>query len=73
MKRIITSLVLCLYAVIMPASVTLDGVNYDINQSNKTAKVVKSECSGDLEIPEHINVDGVDYEVTEKIVGPYTT
>ncbi len=65
MKRIITSLVLCLYAVIMPASVTIDGVNYDINQSNKTAKVIKSECSGDLEIPEHINVDGVDYEVTE--------
>lgn len=65
MKRIITSLVVCMSAVWTLASVEVGGINYDINTSNNTATVIKSDFSGDLIIPESISVDGNEYTVIE--------
>ena len=65
MKKIFLLLVLSIFAIIAKASVTLNGINYNINSSLCTAVVIKSNYEGDLEIPETINVDGVNYEVTE--------
>ena len=65
MKRIFTLLIVCLFAGIVSASVEFGGVNYNLNSSTCTATIVITEYSGDLVIPESINVDGVDYEVTE--------
>lgn len=65
MKRILTSLILCLFVGSVSASVEFGGVNYNLNSSNYTATIVKTEYSGDLVIPESINIDGVSYEVTE--------
>lgn len=64
MKKVFLLLVLSIFAIIAKASVTLNGINYNINSSLCTAVVIKSNYEGDLEIPETINVDGVDYEVT---------
>lgn len=65
MKRILISIIVCIFTVITSSSVELGGINYTINTSNNTATVIKSEVSGDLVIPENIKVDGVDYEVIE--------
>lgn len=65
MKRLLISLILCIFTVIASASVEFGGINYNINTSNNTATVINSNVTGELMIPEKINVDGVDYEVTE--------
>jgi len=65
MKRIFTSLAVCMSAVLALASVEVDGINYNINTSNNTATVIQSEFSGDLVIPESISVDGNEYTVIE--------
>lgn len=65
MKRFLISLIVCIFTVIASASVEFGGINYNINTSNNTATVIKSNVSGELTIPEHISVDGIDYEVTE--------
>ena len=65
MKRIFISLLVCLFTDIVSASVELGGINYNLDTSTYTATIVDTDFSGDLIIPESINVDGVDYEVTE--------
>ena len=47
---------------LMQAQVTIDGVDYSI--SDGTATVLKGTYSGDLVIPEYIEVDGAFYDVT---------
>lgn len=65
MKRILTSLILCLFAGFISASVEFGGINYNLNSSTKTATIVKTVYSGYMVIPESISIDGVAYEVTE--------
>ena len=47
-------------------AVIVDGINYNIDQSNKTAQVISNyeEYTGDLCIPESISVEGTIYVVT---------
>ena len=45
----------------------IDGINYSINDENKTASVVKSSYgrySGHISIPESIEYNGEQYDVT---------
>lgn len=65
MKRLFTTLIVCLFAGIASASVEFGGVNYNLNSTTYTATIAKTDYSGDLVIPESIKVDGADYEVTE--------
>ena len=47
--------------------VKMDGINYSLNQSNKTARVIfnnENKYTGDLCIPESISVEGTIYVVT---------
>lgn len=39
------------------------GLNYEIDESSKTATVVTGEYTGDITIPENITIEGVVYEV----------
>ena len=47
-------------------AVIVDGINYNLDQSNKTAQVISNyeEYTGDLSIPESISVEGTIYVVT---------
>ncbi len=65
MKKFLISLIVCIFTVNASASVEFGGINYDINTSNNTATIIKSEFSGDLVIPESISVDGKEYTVIE--------
>lgn len=59
----LTLIALCWTMAIQAQTVTVDGINYNLN-SDKTAVVTKSNVTGDIVIPEKITVDGVEYSVT---------
>jgi len=65
MKRLFISVLFSMFAIIASASVEYGGINYNINTSNCTATAIKSDCSGDISIPEIITIEGQNYEVTE--------
>lgn len=45
--------------------VTIDNIQYELDSSNNTAKVVckESKYAGDVVIPSHIYIDGIEYAV----------
>ncbi len=67
MKKKIFTLLLAVAAGVgtMFASVTINGLNYDLNKTEKTAKVAQSSSvSGDLVIPSSVTYNSVTYSVT---------
>ena len=67
MKQKLFTLLLAVAAGVgtMFASVTINGLNYDLNETKKTAEVANSSCgSGDLVIPSSVTYNSVTYSVT---------
>ena len=53
----------------MFASVTIDGLNYNLNDELRTAEVASNSASGDLVIPSSVTYNSVTYSVTS--IGGY--
>ena len=49
----------------------IDGINYSINDKNKTVSVVKSSYTGHISIPESIEYNGEKYDVTSIGAGAF--
>ena len=49
----------------------IDGINYSINNKNKTASVVESSYTGHISIPESIEYNGEKYDVTSIGAGAF--
>lgn len=64
MKKILLIALMLLPLVASADPVEVDGLNYLLNEEEKTAMVTLSNYNGILVIPESINVEGVDYIVT---------
>lgn len=60
----LTLIALCWTMAIQAQTATVDGINYNLYADTKTARVTKSNVTGDIVIPEKITVDGVEYSVT---------
>ena len=45
------------------AKILIDGIYYELNSTEKTAKVVKGDYSGNIEIPSSINFNLTTYTV----------
>lgn len=65
MRKFLLTFVLNLFAIIATASVQYNGLNYELNGSENTATVLKSESAENLIIPETIIIDGKEYVVTD--------
>ena len=65
MKKLflLLTLLLCFHTVGAYA-VVVDGINYSLNTTDKTASVTSGTYSGKVVIPETVTVDGVVYSVT---------
>ena len=50
----------------------IDGINYSINNKNKTASVVESSYTGHISIPESIEYNGEKYDVTSIGAGAFS-
>ena len=66
MKKLLLTIVAMLLSVVaMAEKVEIDGVVYDIDTTNRTAKVNNGRnCIGDIIIPGIISYQEVDYKVT---------
>ena len=67
----LTLIALCCTMAIQAQTATVDGINYYLYTDTKTAKVTKSNVTGDIVIPEKITVDGVEYSVTSIASGAF--
>lgn len=66
MKQFYVSLLLFLLGTSsLFASETIDGINYELNTTNRTATVVSGSYSGAIVIPESVNYNNREYTVTE--------
>ena len=67
-KRLTLFSLLLLFTMTAMTKTLVDGIYYNLNESDNTAEVTSgikfAEYSGDIVIPASISVDGVDYSVT---------
>lgn len=63
-NRLLLSLTTLFLALPVLAATLPEGVNYAINSDGKTLTITKSTFSGDLVIPETVDIDGKEYKVT---------
>lgn len=65
MKRYISAVIVCLFSAIVNAEiVTVDKINYELDLSEKTASVAKTNFYGDLVLPSSIVYNDETYIVT---------
>ena len=67
----LTLIALCWTMAIQAQTAIVDGINYSLNADAKTARVTKSNVTGDIVIPEKITVDGVEYSVTSIVFNAF--
>lgn len=64
MKSFFTSLIISAVAFMASASVQINGINFNINTSQKTASVTESDCEGAIVIPGNITYEENEFTVT---------
>ena len=66
MKKQVLILIMFLIQLVASAQVEIDGIYYNLNSSNQTAEVTSNpnQYTGDVVIPEKVNYNGNDYNVT---------
>jgi len=66
MKKQVLLLLMFLIPLVASAQVEIDGIYYNLNSSNQTAEVTSNpnQYTGDVVIPEKVNYNGNDYDVT---------
>lgn len=68
MKKLYSLLIalLCSATMVFAYDAEIDGIYYNLDETNKTAEVAEGPgyYSGDIIIPEKVNYSGVEYSVT---------
>ena len=63
MKRLLFLLSVILPIMAQSAIVQIDGINYELKESKKTASVASGEYSGEITIPSQVTYENITYEV----------